>query len=64
MRRLLPVLVLLAGGCHERRTFDEQYRQTADEIAGRANQIDANLTAEGNGSGPTAGAEKPATAQP
>jgi len=64
MRWLLPWSALLLGGCHERRSFDEQYRQTADEISGRATRIDANLTAEQNGSSAAGHGEEPPTAQP
>ena len=58
MRWLLPLMVLL-GGCREQQSFDERYRETAGDIAARANAIDANLTNEaGQPPAPSPGAER------
>lgn len=43
MRWCLPVLTLLLAACADRRDFGERYDDTANEIATRAEAIDANL---------------------
>jgi hypothetical protein len=43
MRWPLLILAFLTAACSDRRTFDERYAGTENEIASRANAIEANL---------------------
>jgi hypothetical protein len=45
--RLLALTLLLvsASACGDRRTFDERYRDTGQELENRAEQLDRNLEA-------------------
>ena len=43
MRGLLPLLIVLLAACGDQRDFGERYDDTANDIAARAEAIDANL---------------------
>ena len=43
MRWCLPLLTVLLAACGDRRDFGERYDDTANDIAARAEAIDANL---------------------
>lgn len=44
MKRAMILLILLASAaCHQKRTFDERYSDTANTIGNRANSLDSQL---------------------
>jgi hypothetical protein len=43
MRFAAAWVVLLSAGCEDKRSFDERYEETANEIQDRAAQIDSDL---------------------
>lgn len=43
MRLIVACLVSLLAACDDRRSFDQQYDQTANEIENRAARIEADL---------------------
>jgi hypothetical protein len=47
---ILLVTVALAAGCGREPSFDERYSNAAQSIAGRANELDAELNQSGESS--------------